>query len=443
MSCLFPAANHNRFSHSIGVYHLGMIAFDNFVKNINSLIPERECIEILKLRDTFGISCLMHDCGHAPFSHTFENLYLEGDKKKGKIDSIIVDMFNADNRFKDDFEDCECAAHEKISAIVLNRFYKEHLDNFKIDPILSARMIMGCKYHDTEDHLNKLKNCLISLLNSKAIDVDKLDYIMRDTWASGVSNSNIDVKRLLSSLTISIDEKSKYGLAFKKNSLSVIKSVVDGRNFLYKWIYSHPKIIYQTDLIKKAVHELGKTFCYEIDSFNSKFFSIESFGDFIYFNNDKLYLINDDDIMSLLKREIDNSDVPSARRLFYRDHHRALWKTHGEFSLLFSDIGIEGVKIVVKYAKKKLFEDIAQICGTTLERDDILILETEPKEHIIKKSDILIKIDEKCYSYTDIFGIDMKSPEETMRFFYIYYDKKISIDFFQKKKIINILRAYN
>ena len=64
MRVLFPAAHHDRFAHSLGVYHLGKIAFDNLSKNSDSTY------NLEQFRSTFEIACLLHDCAHAPFSHS-------------------------------------------------------------------------------------------------------------------------------------------------------------------------------------------------------------------------------------------------------------------------------------------------------------------------------------------------------------------------------------
>ena len=63
------------------------------------------------------------------------------------------------------------------------------------------------------------------MLNSKVIDVDKLDYLIRDAYITGFDTVSIDFERLLSSLTISKD-KGKYKIAYYKNAISVIENVV-------------------------------------------------------------------------------------------------------------------------------------------------------------------------------------------------------------------------
>ena len=68
---LYPAARHDRFIHSIGVYHLGQKAIEGFINNCS----EEQLTVVKKYKSSFLMACLLHDLGHAPFSHTCEDLY--------------------------------------------------------------------------------------------------------------------------------------------------------------------------------------------------------------------------------------------------------------------------------------------------------------------------------------------------------------------------------
>lgn len=78
---LYPSALHNRFVHSLGVFHLGREAFHYFSRNVKASLEEEwnsidNQMEIIK--NTFYAACLLHDVGHSPFSHTGETYYTKG-----------------------------------------------------------------------------------------------------------------------------------------------------------------------------------------------------------------------------------------------------------------------------------------------------------------------------------------------------------------------------
>lgn len=244
MRALFPAARHDRFIHSLGTYWLGVKAFKGFRNNSKYVIEELkngalnsdefafwdelwwEKHELL-----FQIACLMHDCAHAPFSHTLEGYYditrvnikgIEYTKLSRLLCSLCVDEYG-EKSFEKDFDNPSTVLdeavsgvgkpHEQMSAYIILKEYKDKIANIiselispeitlqNQDYVFICRSIIGCHYSEESPEF-ALKNCIISLLNSKLIDVDGLDYIVRDAQMSGMSAYDIDYQRLLNSFTI-------------------------------------------------------------------------------------------------------------------------------------------------------------------------------------------------------------------------------------------------
>jgi len=202
ISVLYPSAHHDRFSHSLGVYHLGQIGY-SYLKENSKVLEGRDSLE-----NSFSIACLLHDCAHSPFSHTFEKYYTLN--KENDIPNRLIKNI-PDPSFSDDFKLSSPSPHEIVSAIVAIEVFGEQIEYLGGDINLVARMIIGCKFSAKD---KAVENCVISLLNGFAIDVDKLDYIIRDTWASGVNNVKIDEKRLLSSLIIRPDKDGVFKIFF-------------------------------------------------------------------------------------------------------------------------------------------------------------------------------------------------------------------------------------
>ena len=256
MRILYPAARHDRFVHSLGTYFLGYKAASNFKTNVKSrfssavseknhykVFPDDKINEIFwdKCEMLFLIACLMHDCGHAPFSHSLEFFYEYEEKHPTPLEKKMLQLFSSP-AFKTDYDQNQGTEHERMSVVVIASEYETAVNSIiaKRDLTLSnhnitdydydddlefiARMIIGCNYRALHRKENRIKNCFIDLLNSDSIDVDSLDYIIRDSFQSGIDNIAVDVDRLLSALTII--EKTKFEEADFRNS-QISANIID------------------------------------------------------------------------------------------------------------------------------------------------------------------------------------------------------------------------
>lgn len=239
MRILYPSARHDRFIHSLGTYHLGRKAAFNFRANVKSRFSKETdfkknhflVIRDLELNDVFWekcevlflVACLLHDCGHAPFSHSLEFFYEYSRGTTTEVHTLLqkkmFELFSSDN-FQNDYDKNQGTPHERMSAVLVASEYadavamvikernltiKKHktdLRDYDDDLEFIARMIIGCRYKHSNTKATRIKNCFIDLLNSDSIDMDSLDYIIRDSHQSGIDNISVDVERLLSALTI-------------------------------------------------------------------------------------------------------------------------------------------------------------------------------------------------------------------------------------------------
>ncbi len=246
MRILYPNAKHDRFCHSLGVFHLGNKAVDALLDNFsrdklwNISSDHSSVLFWAKNKVLFLIACLLHDIGHTPFSHSLEYQIYRNSGSKGindRIAEIIIEYERRNNseisnismkikssapheqlgallvleklekNIEEIFDDLIAMSYPNINSsnILVSEYYMYNptigKDDLKSDLCFIARMILGLKY---EDYLpeNQIRNCFVELLNGGNFDVDKLDYIIRDTKMSGINNVSIDVERLLNSICI-------------------------------------------------------------------------------------------------------------------------------------------------------------------------------------------------------------------------------------------------
>ncbi|OPZ78199.1 MAG: hypothetical protein BWY78_00696 [Alphaproteobacteria bacterium ADurb.Bin438] len=341
---------------------------------------------------------------------------------KGKLEEYLTDIFKSGS-FKQDIKDISPAPHELVSAYLSVTCFSQQIEELNGDKEFITRAIIGCKYKSKDGSLPKilkLKNAFMEILSSK-IDVDKLDYILRDTWASGAHNTTIDIERLLGSLKI-VPYKNTYRLVFKANALSVIGSVIEGRNYLYRFIYNHHKVLYEAEIINRAVLKLSENISKgEKETFLSQIFNINVFFKKTLYKAITLFYPNDADFTYFLKADEDNN--PYANEFLARNHKRfPLWKTFAHFKVLYAhkkkyelaNIVEERDKIINSFTKKH-----------GLKRDDIIVLKASPKTSHIMNDDVLVEIGGKICELTELYPSENenKSYDMDCPFVYLSRDK--------------------
>lgn len=215
----YPGAEHSRFGHSLGTMHLAEIMVNVLVDNEWLERDEAQLIEI---------AALLHDVGHGPFSHVFEEVLEE----KRKI------------------------THEEIAEkIILNSEISEMLEEEGYNPKSVSNLIVGRNSKFTGQ-----------IIRSQ-IDVDKMDYLIRDSYFTGVEYGMVDVKRLIYSTKVS-DES----LVLDRTALYALETFLIARYEMFKAVYYHKTV-------RSAEIMLAKAMIYADDELN--FTQVENIEEFL------------------------------------------------------------------------------------------------------------------------------------------------------------------
>lgn len=321
---VYPSATHTRFEHSLGVMFLSELAFSRLKPIlINEFSLEKEKCDEMQ----FLLSCaaLLHDIGHAPFSHLGENYY-----RKEEIRNNIRNVIEFNNLPVDVNIFDVGSSHELMSCYIILTQYigilvSEEIQNVDIEFI--CRCIIGKIYKNREKWLEDI---VIGLLNSDTIDMDKLDYLMRDSIMTGINIPKIDAERLFKKIYINPNSKR---LTFRSQALSVVQNIIDARDMLYLWGYNHHTAVYTDFVIEFYIKHMILN--YEKDNkFSDKlnpneFFSCEAIAKGLVSDSDlyaklKAPLSMDDKSISLYTKHI----IP---QIFERKFLKPLWKTIYEY----------------------------------------------------------------------------------------------------------------
>lgn len=440
---IYPSAHHDRFIHSLGVYHIGSRIANHLRSQVNNY-TDGELDNVVF--ESYLLACLLHDVCHSPFSHTFENKFGKAGLLKKLQDLNIDNKFEIDSSNKN----LNIAAHEVMSAYVVWKEFSEKIKDRGGDPSMVVRMICGVPYSTdglSEDELKEksFENSMIELIHGDIIDADGMDYACRDAWASGYDTNNVDIERLIDSIQLHPDEKTKrYNVCYSSKALNAIESVLGVKTFQQFNVINHHKVVYEQHLIKKAVDCAAYFHCSgknedELNEEDKKiclkeFYNFDSFfrSNSLPHSKCKLYAPMDDDFIYLMKYIPDNVYV---RQWFSRDYDLTpLWKSQAEFYEIFDYLQDKEFLEKMWLFSDKCKESISDKFGIPI--DKIWTLSANGSEKRAKAQNIMLWVNHKMCRYIDLYRDHKDKYKYKERpFFFIYVPKESD-----KEEIIKFLK---
>lgn len=241
---VFPGATHTRFIHSIGVMSVGDRAFDKLFKG------RLENPNILRIKETFKLACLLHDVGHAPLSHSTETVMPMVSELQ------IPKQFRMDADLKKDRQ----ATHEDytIKSIADSSFansFKGVENRFGVDRKCIADLIVGkCqdKNYFTVDGINYFP--VLSQLVSGELDCDRMDYLLRDSYFCGVSYGGYDLDWMIDNLEVCIVDDHAY-LGITERAVVTFDDFLLSRYHMFIMVYFH----YRSVCLEQLLYKYFKT----------------------------------------------------------------------------------------------------------------------------------------------------------------------------------------
>lgn len=336
---VYPGAVHTRLHHSLGAYHLMTIALQELT---------RKGIEITEQEQQAAkIAILLHDVGHGPYSHALEQVLAEG------------------------------VHHEKISLLII-----EALNNKFEGKLQIALEIFNGSYH---------KKFLHQLVSGQ-LDVDRMDYLTRDSFFSGVIEGYVAYDRILKMITVKDGE-----LMVEEKGIYSIEKFLIARRLMYRQVYLHKTVLSAEQMLQRIIKR-------------AKYISAQCQQPLNSFINEPMQNITLDQFCSL-----DDTDVLMAIKS---------WCSHSDkiLSMLCNGI-IDRALLKVKYSSfpvdletvKARKEITASILGLTMQEAEWLVFTGEASSTTYNFEEQQIKILFKNGEVKDISEVDDALINESLR----------------------------
>lgn len=339
---VFPGAEHSRYVHSLGVLYIMGLMTEHLLK-IDMLTED----DVVKMR----VAALLHDIGHYPLSHLGESVYGYC-KDNENANSIIQLNTESENKYLYEMASShsKAAHHEHLGKYIVtnNNDIKEIMGKYNINPLEIGEIFTG-EYGS--------RNMVYTQLLHSSLDADRLDYLLRDSYQTGVKYGLVDLQYLVRLLMVVEDStlvENKKILVCNKKGQHVVEHFLMSRYFHYSQVIFH----------KTNASFEGMIRCMYIKLVQSGKFLYDSLDEIQQGINDEKFLQFTDAFLDVaLKQYYEETDDEEYKRLYemYRDRIRP--KVIYEIKDLYEESPSQEFS-VLKWELKKNPDRITKIMGT-------------------------------------------------------------------------------
>ena len=323
----YPGATHNRYIHSLGATHTAGMAFDYIFKNKASPIA-RSPKTYDRFRQALRVAAMLHDVGHGPLSHTTEFAMPQVEKLGLKSMACVPGKpcsFTGTRRANHEDYTIKIILQSSLTPIL-----KKAMGSLDIEPIHVACIInedIFCPDDFFEVGGVDFRPILHQLVSSE-IDVDRMDYLTRDSFHAGVSYGKFDLPWILSNLTYHVNKQKCY-LALNHKAIYTFDDFLISRYHMFLMVYFHHKSVIFDEMLERYLRSADCD--YEIPS------DVESY---VFYDDYHLYT------------HLSRSTNSWAKRLYHKNPYKMLAEFHSGLPL-----GVENAR-EQKALQEKIISDL-------------------------------------------------------------------------------------
>lgn len=298
----FPGATHNRFIHSIGVSHLAGTVFDQIFR----AFPFSSSGTKNRFRQVFKLGALLHDVGHGPLSHTIEDVMpplstLKVDAYKHRHRSVSQGDFMEPKEQKATHEDytIKYLTDSPLTEVLKRNF--PDLSPIHIACVIDKSLIPPDNFF-IEQGIDFRP--ILSQLVSSELDVDRMDYLERDSYFCGTNYGKVDLHWLINNLAAYLHDGKLY-LALNRRALYTFDDFLISRHHMHLMVYFHHKSVIFEEMLNRYLSSADCQFTIPAD-----------ISEYTKYNDYKLY------------EHLASVENPWARRVAMRRPYRMLVELH-------------------------------------------------------------------------------------------------------------------